>query len=136
MSPAQRLPADLHRDLLGALTIIRDRRPDKLRLVMDLHQAVDAESPMLAARFANLLNNCQGGEPFPPAEARLLGEVLLALEMWTGKRRGPKPRGNEYRVMVYLTEEEQHTLDAYCSRENITKADAVRRGIALLPDAR
>lgn len=48
-------------------------------------------------------------------------------------RTGPVPRGNDYRLMIYLTEEEEALLRDYCERENCTRATAVRRGLRALP---
>ncbi len=45
------------------------------------------------------------------------------------KRRGPRPRGNVHKLTVELTAAEYGGLTAYCERENITQAEAVRRMI-------
>ena len=47
-------------------------------------------------------------------------------------KRGPKPKGFTARLMLYLSPEEKSRLEAYCDREKITQAEAVRRALKRL----
>ncbi len=130
------LPNQLKADIEAALTIISARCPAASAPVAEFERALKAESPMLAKRFAHLIDVSLGrGHPsdLSPEEQHEIGATLLELEHFSALRRpGPRVRGNEYRLMVYLTEDEEAALKAYCDRKNISRAEAVRRGLALL----
>lgn len=123
-------------DLEAALTILQSRAPDRVPEICQFRKALANESAILPQRFRVLLANALGGHEryqFTDAEKMELGQTLVRLEEYcqTGKP-GPKVRGNEYRLMVYLTHDEHEALVNYCERHHMRHSEAVRSGLRLL----
>lgn len=127
------------RDVEDALTIIGTRAPECAHEIAQFRKALANDSRMLPRRFKVLLGNALGGAgrpEFTQEEKQELGELLVRLEEYfqTGKP-GPRLRGNEYRLMVYLTNDENEALLAYCDEHHVSRAAAVRAGLRALRKA-
>jgi hypothetical protein len=124
------------KDLEAALTIIQARAPGRAHEIQQFRKALANESGILPKRFEVLLGNAMGGHErhaFTEEEKRELGQTLVRLEEYCRDGRpGPKVRGNEYRLMVYLTKAENEALVEYCDRQNTTRSATVRAALRCL----
>lgn len=130
------LPEQLLHDLNAALTIMSARSPEHAHEVERMRQAIQKGSPVLYRRFHVLADNVLNSparDEMTREEKHEIGQCLSALsEMAALGKPGPKARGYEYRLMIYLDDEDHTALTDYCEREKISRAEAVRRGVRAL----
>jgi hypothetical protein len=127
------LPPELLADLNAALTIMSARSPEHAHEIERMRRAIQQDSPVLYRRFHVLTSNILNGparDEMTTNEKREIGHCLVALsEMQALGQPGPKARGNEYRLMVYLTHEENEELNEFSQATKTTKAEIVRRAL-------
>lgn len=46
----------------------------------------------------------------------------------------PTDNPRPHKISIRINDESKNTLEAYCSQENVTKTEAIERGISLLKD--
>lgn len=141
---ADAMPEQLEHDINAVLTILMTRAPERAHEIERFRMAAAQRNvcpQILYKRFQVLVDNAMSGPEryeFAKEEKYEIGQLLLALSEWASLGKpGPKARGNEYRLMIYLNRAEHYALAAHCERENTTRAAVIRRAIreAVGPEA-